>query len=229
MADAPKPGRALSSEYVAALQELGACPHCGRALPGRPNRCPHCKKLLGDAAHDPERVAVEERGLERKRKNAADILFLVGLLGGGPLLAIGGRARIGLFVLLGGAVASALFRYTRSSLGASLLIGGLGAAVVAMAVTSAGGSNAQEDAQVGEAARGAFVSALARSVEPTGGLVEARGPGQITVWFELPTEEESACGNYPDADVRRHLAGLGFVRVVVAARTQAAGLCSFKP
>jgi hypothetical protein len=224
-----KPERALASEYLAALQELGACPHCGRALSGRPNRCPHCKKLLGEAAHDLKRVGAEERRLVHRRKSAADLLFLAGLLGGGPLLALGGRAGIGLFVLLAGGVASALYRYTQSSLAGSLLIASLGAAVVAVAVTGPGDTSTPEEAQVHEAARAAYVAALARAIEPTGGMVEARGPGEITVWFELPTESGAACGDYPDPAVREHLAELGFVRVVVAARTEGAGLCSFKP
>jgi hypothetical protein len=227
--DPSKSGSARPSEYGATLEELGACPHCAKALDGRPNRCPHCKNLLGEAAHDLKRVAVEERKLERKRKNAADMLFLAGLLGGGPLLALGGSAGLGLFVLLAGGVASALYRYTRSSLGGSLLIAGLGAAAVAAAVRSTVDTSTPEEAQVHEAARGAYVTALARSVESTGGLVETRGPGQITVWFELPTEEAAECGAYPDAAVRAHLAELGFVRIVVAARTEGAGVCSFKP
>jgi hypothetical protein len=219
----------LASEHGAALEELGACPHCGKAVPGRPNRCPHCKKLLGDAAHDLKRVAVEERRLETKRKNTADILFLAGLLVGGPLLSLAGRTGLGLFVLLAGGVASALYRYTRSSLGGSLLIASLSAAVVAAAVTVPGGDETPEEAEVKEAARAAYVGALARDVEGAGGIVEARGPGQITVWYELPTELDAECGAYPDAVVRAHLAELGFVRIVVAARAEGAGLCSFKP
>jgi hypothetical protein len=224
-----RPERALASEYIAALQELGACPHCGRALAGTPNRCPHCKKLLGDAAHDLKQVAAEERRRERARKNTADILFLAGLLVGGPLLSLGGRTGLGLFVLLAGSVASALYRYTASSLGGSLLIAALGAAVGAVAISAPLGESTPEDAQVGEAARAAYIGALARDVEAVGGLVEARGPGQITVWFELPTQDGAGCGSYPDEVVRAHLAELGFVRVVVAARTEGAGLCSFKP
>jgi hypothetical protein len=225
----PRPERALASEYVAALEQLGACPHCGKALAGRPNRCPHCKKLLGEAAHDLKRVAVEERRLERGRKNAADILFLAGLLGGGPPLSLAGRTGLGLFVLLAGGVASAIYRYTRSSPGGSLLIAGLGAAVVAAAVAIPGGGDTPEDAQADEAARTAYVGALARDVEAAGGVVEARGPGQITVWFELPTETGAECGGYPDPTVREHLAQLGFVRIVVASPTERAGVCSFRP
>ena len=39
----------------------------------------------------------------------------------------------------------------------------------------------------------------------------------------------AACGAYPDEAVRRHLAELGFLRVVVAMPVEGAGVCSFRP
>lgn len=181
-----------------------------------------------DPLPDLKRVAFDERRRIASRRNTADLLFLAGLVTGGPLLSLGGRARLGLFVLLVGASASALYRFARSSLPAALLIGGLGSAAVAVAVTDSP-SGAAEDAHVGEAARSAYVTALQPDLDAEGGLVEARGPGQITVWFQLPAVGEAGCGAYPDPAVRRHLAELGFVRVVVATRIEGAGICSFKP
>jgi hypothetical protein len=207
---------------------LGLCPHCGRPLPGRPNRCPYCGRLLGEAQDDLKKVAAEERAILARRKNVADGLFLAGLLVGGPLLSLGGRTRLGLFVLLGGAAASGLYRWARSSLPAALLIGGLAAGVVAVAVTNPSGTN-EDEVQVQADARGAYVGALAHDLEPLGGLAEARGPDGIIAWLQLPPDETVGCGSYPDAQTRIHLAQLGFVRVVIANETAQGVVCSFKP
>lgn len=220
-----------SRPSLAALAEaraLGVCPHCRRPIEGAPNRCPHCRRLLGEAAHDLKRVAAEERVAIARQKNLADGLFLTALLLGGPLISFGGRVRLGLFVLLGGAGASVVYRWTRSSLLAALLIGGLGAGIVAVAVTDLA-VGIEDPEQVGENARAAFVAALARDLEPEDGLVEARGPGSIVAWFQLGDDAAPDCGAYPEPLTRSHLAELGFVRVVIANRTEAGVVCSFKP
>ena len=60
-------------------------------------------------------------------------------------------------------------------------------------------------------------------------LVQSRGVGQVAVWFNVPDDFEGECGEYPAAAIGEHLAELGFLRVVVAARNQGGGLCSFSP
>ena len=235
----PSPSRP-SAAQLAEARSLGMCPYCKRALEGRPNQCPHCGKLVGDAAHDLKRVAADERSRVARQKTVADVLFLVGLLIGGPLISqagrsvtallapLGGHVRVGLFVLLAGAAASALYRWTQSSLLAALLIAGLGAAVVAVAVTPAG-SDAAEPEHVAEDARDAFITAIGKDLEPAGGLAEARGPGSIVAWFEVPGDMPVGCGDFPDPQVRVHMAALGFERIVVGGRAADGSVCSFKP
>jgi cellulose synthase/poly-beta-1,6-N-acetylglucosamine synthase-like glycosyltransferase len=60
-------------------------------------------------------------------------------------------------------------------------------------------------------------------------LVQSCGVGHVAVWFNVPDDFEGECGEYPAAAIREHLAELGFLRVVVAARNQGGGLCSFSP
>lgn len=230
-----------SAAALADARALGLCPHCGRAVPGQPNKCPHCGRLLGDAADDLKRVAAEQRALLGRRKTIADVLFLAGLLLGGPLVSragqtaaallapLGGHIRVGLFVLLAGAAASALCRWTQSSPLAALLIGGLAAAVVAVAVTNPAAVDAAEQEQVGENARSAYIAALTPDIEAGGGLAEARGPGSVVAWFQVPGDMVSLCGDFPPADVRTHMAGLGFERIVVGGVRADGTVCSFRP
>lgn len=159
-----------------------------------------------------------------QRKGGADLLFLAGLLVGGPVMTVGGRLRLGLFLVLAGAFASVLRRYTRASLGGALTLGAAGAALLAAVVIDA---PKPEDGAVTEDARAAYVAELAEEYEPDG-RVEARGPRLVTVWFFLP-DQGARCGTLPPEPVRGRLAELGFRRVVVADRSEAGSVCSFEP
>jgi hypothetical protein len=139
----------------------------------------------------------------------------------------GGGTRVGLFVVLAGAAASALYRWTASSLLATLLVGSLCAAVVAVAVTPS--SDAAERVAVGVDARTAYVVALAHDLEPLGGLAEVRGPDANVAWIELPPDQSADCGAYPDARTRAHLGEIGFARIVIANQSAGGVVCTFKP
>lgn len=167
----------------------------------------------------------EARSALGRRKGSADLLFLGGLLLGGPVMTVGGRLRVGLFLVLAGAFASVLRRYTRASLGGSVAMGGAVAALLAAVVVDPPAPEAE--AVEAEAARAAYVAELADRYEPDG-RVEARGPSLITAWFFLP-EEGARCGEVPPDPVRRRLGELGFRRVVVADRSEAGSVCSFEP
>lgn len=167
----------------------------------------------------------EARSALGRRKVGADLLFLGGLLLGGPVMTVGGRFRAGLFLVLAGAFASVLRRYTRASLGGSVAMGGALAALLAAVVVDP--PEPEIDAMEAEAARAAYIAELAGEYEPEG-RVEARGPGLITAWFFLP-EEGAPCGDVPPEPVRRRLDELDFRRVVVADRSEAGSVCSFEP
>lgn len=171
-----------------------------------------------------EQVEAARSALSR-RKGSADLLFLAGLLLGGPVMTLGGRLRLGLFLVLAGAFASVLRRYTGASLGGSVAMGAAVAALVAAVAVD--GPDAGPSTPDAEAARASYVAELAREYEPDG-RVEGRGPGLITVWFFLP-EQGRPCGTVPPEPVRRRLADLGFSRVVVADRSEAGSVCSFEP
>jgi len=66
-----------------------------------------------------------------RRKANSDLLFLAGLLVGGPLMTFGGRFRLGLFLVLAGAISSVLRRYSGTSLAGSVAIGAAVAALIA--------------------------------------------------------------------------------------------------
>jgi len=204
----------------------GTCPFCGMAVRGSPNQCARCGTLLGAAAEDLKAEGARERRRIRSRKASADLLFLVGLLLGGPMVTLAGRLELGAFIVLAGAASSVLRRYTESSLGGSLTIGALFAGLVAALVLEPA-HQAVEESLSHEDARQAFVAAL-DGIDPDV-LVEARGPGLVTVWFTLPQDRVGECGEYPPALVRSHLSELGFLRVVVVDRNQGGGLCSFVP
>lgn len=180
---------------------------------------------MNEAAGDAKRMGSEARRQVQKRRTLADLLFLAGLLLGGPMMTIGGDMRTGLFIVLAGGLASVLRRYTDWSAPGTVVVGSVGAAIIATALL--------EPAQDLEAilahpeARGAFAEALASPEQDV--FVEARGPGLIAIWFTIPGELSGECGDYPAEEVRTHLADLGFARVVVAQRNQSGGLCSFAP
>ncbi|HKJ02853.1 MAG TPA: hypothetical protein VJ997_10375 [Longimicrobiales bacterium] len=194
---------------------------------GAPNQCPRCGTLLGEAAHDLKRHGASERRLLRSRKAAADTVFLVGMLLGGPMISFGDNLRIGVFVVLAGALASVLRRYTEWSLPGALAVGSLGALLVAALVVSPA-ADAYEDTMAAETARQAFVDALSSTDQDL--YVEARGVGAVAVWFQAPSDgKHHECGDFPPPEIRAHLHDLGFLRVVVAEQNQSGGLCSFVP
>lgn len=208
------------------LAPPGTCSFCGLRLAGSPNQCPRCGALLGEAADDLKRLGERERKLLRTRRALSDTLFLIGLLLGGPMITVGDRFRIGSFVVLAASAASALRRYTSWSLPGVLAIGSLAATALAVLVVEPA-HHAVQESRSGEDARIAFVEALH---DPAHDLAaEVRGAGALVVWFHVPRQDLGECGDYPPPEVRGHLAELGFLRVVVADRNQAGGLCSFVP
>lgn len=182
--------------------------------------------LLGAAAADLAHLGNAERKLLRSRKAASDTLFLIGLLLGGPLTTLSDHFRLGSLVILAGGAASVLRRYTSWSLPGVVVIGSL-LAVVPAALVVEPAHRAVEQTRAGEDARVAFAEALDRPDDDVG--VEPRGSGAVAIWFTVPQPQAGDCGTYPPAEVRAHLAELGFLRVVVAAPNQAGGLCSFVP
>lgn len=203
-----------------------ACPFCAYRLQGAPNQCPRCGTLLGAAAEDLKRFGERERRLLHTRKAVSDTLFLAGLLLGGPLITVGDHLRLGSFVVLAAGTAALLRRRTSWSLPGILATGSLTAMVVAALVVEPA-HHAVEESRAGEEARRAFAAALDAADDDVS--VEERGAGALVVWFAVPEGQAGECGEYPPAEVRAHLAELGFVRVVVADRNQAGGLCSFVP
>ncbi len=193
---------------------------------GAPNQCSRCGTLLGEARNDLKRAGEKARKDLRFRKAQADLFFLLGLLLGGPMMGLGTHLRLGLFIVLAGAFASVLRRYTPSSAAGSGIVGALTALLVATVVVEPVRSLA-EGVDVGEDARLAYVMSL-EGFDPDI-LVEARGPGAVTLWFTLPDLMAGECGSFPPPEVRTHLAELGFLRVVVAARNREGGVCSFRP
>lgn len=179
--------------------------------------------------------AVRQEGDRRRRagtrkKGTADLMFLAGLLLGGPLLSFGVRPGMGLFLILGGGFASVLRRYTVWSTAGTLAVGALSAAVVgAMVLEPDSGGREAGDEAPGPEAREAFVSSLGQRWSDRGIRVEGRGAGTVVVWFRIPTADRRECGSFPPSEVREHLRGLGVRRVVVAARRSDRGLCTFAP
>ncbi len=203
-----------------------SCPFCGLRYHGAPTECPGCGTLLATPSEELRRLGEAERRLLRSRKALSDTLFLIGLLLGGPLSTTEAHFLPGSLVILAGGAASALRRYTSWSLSGVVAIGSLLALVVAAMVVEPA-YHAVEETRAGEEARLAFAQALNRRNDDV--AVEARVAGALAIWFTLPQSEAGECGSYPPADVRAHLADLGFLRIVVAAPNQAGGLCSFVP
>jgi len=203
-----------------------ACPFCALRLEGSPNQCPRCGTLLGEEEEDLKRFGERERKLLRTRKALSDTLFLAGLLLGGPLITVGDHFRLGSFVVLAASAAALLRRRTSWSLPGVVAIGSLTALVLAALVLEPA-HHAIEESRAGEEVRRAYVAALDQADDDVS--VEERGVGALVVWFIVPEGQAGECGDYPPAEVRAHLAGLGFLRVVVMGRNQAGGLCSLVP
>lgn len=179
------------------------------------------------------KLGKEERRSALRQKANADLLFLFGLLLGGPIVTFGSQLQIGLLVCLAGAVSSALRRYTSWSVPGILTIAGLTSAVVWAAVfeprTAEAAEEARESALTPLQRREIFASRLAERLEGEEIRVQARGPDLVTIWFYLPAAEVGPCGDYPAPEVRARLAELDFQRVVVASESSLRGLCSFEP
>ncbi|GMR12233.1 MAG: hypothetical protein BMS9Abin29_0422 [Gemmatimonadota bacterium] len=203
-------------------------------LPPQWDACPWCAGSMDDPgaeAAEPHPLAVGQgrrRGISRK-KNVADLFFLIGLLTGGPLVSFDVQFTLGLVLMLGAGVAAALVRYTAFSATGALLAGGLSALTVVSAVLGPPDPSDDMDSDTREAAREAYVGELARQFERDGIVVEARGASAVTVWFFPPAVLETSCGAFPDEPVREHLAALGFRRIVVNIRSEGKGVCSFHP
>ncbi len=204
----------------------GACPFCALRLQDSPNQCPRCGTLLGAASDDLKRLGERERKLLLTRKALSDTLFLAGLLLGGPLITVGDHFRLGSIVVLAASAAALLRRCTSWSLPGVVAIGSLAAMMLAALVVEPA-HHAVEESRAGEDARRAFVAALDRADDDVS--VEERGVGVLVVWFVVPDGQAGECGDYPPAEVRAHLADLGFLRVMVMDRNPAGGLCSFVP
>lgn len=203
----------------------GVCTFCGLSYMGRPNQCTRCGALLNDAAGDAKRLGKEARQQTYTRRAMADLLFLVALLLGGPMMTIGGDVRTGLFIVLAGGFASVLRRYTDWSAPGTVVVGSVGAAIVAVSLVDS--AQELEATMANSDARGAFAEALADPERDV--FVEARGPGLIAIWFTVPADLSGECGHYPPEEVRTHLADLGFARIVVSGQNQSGGMCSFAP
>ena len=204
---------------------FGDCEFCGFTYYDRPSQCRRCGNLLNEAAEDAKRQLDDRFKRISWQKARSDTLFLVGLLLGGPMMAVGSTFRIGLFVALAGAISSVIRRYSDWSLTGTVVVGSAFALIAATWFVDT--PPTEEEALAAESARAAYVRALS-DLDPDV-FVETRGLGHLAVWFNVPSEFEGECGEYPPEPVREHLAGLGFLRVVVAARNQGGGLCSFRP
>ncbi len=204
----------------------GICPFCARPYRGAPRRCPRCGELLPAAVDDIRRRGEAERRRLHARKTQADLLFLLGLVLGGPAITFWHHPVVGGCVVLAGGIASVLRRHTEWSTAGTVVVGGAAALAVAAWVFEPA-RDAVEETLATEAARAAYVEAMAARNPDI--YMQARGPALVAVWFTVPETLAGDCGDYPDDRVRRHLAELGFLRVVVEGRNRAGGLCSFAP
>jgi hypothetical protein len=204
---------------------FGTCGFRAFTYYGRPNLCAQCGTLLHEPAEEARRDVDDRFRRIWWEKARSDSLFLFGLLAGGPLMAIGSTFRIGLFIALAGALSSVVRRYSNFSTAGTLVVGSVLSLIAATLFVDT--PVTEEEALAAELARAAYVQGLS-DLDPDV-LVETRGIGHVAVWFNVPPEFEGECGEYPSESVREHLAGLGFLRVVVAVRNQGGGLCSFRP
>ncbi len=209
-----------------ASNDLGECPFCGLLYEGKPRRCHFCRMLINEGAEDVERLIRSERKLLHTRKALSDTLFLIGLLLGGPMIALGENLQLGLFIVLAGGFASILRRHSNWSTPGTVVIGSLGAMVAASILVDPS-ADVPEDTLAAEEARAAFASAL--DDQDLDVFVHTRGGGHIAIWFTAPLDLVGECGEYPVSRVREHLKDLGFRRVVVAGVNKSGGLCSFSP
>ena len=193
---------------------FGDCGFCGFTYYGRPSQCRRCGNLLNEAAEDAKRRLDDRFKRISWQKARSDTLFLVGLLLGGPMMAVGSTFRIGIFVALAGAISSVIRRYSDWSMTGTVVVGSAFALIAATWFVDT--PPTEEESLAVESARAAYVRALTDLYPDV--FVETRGLGHVAVWFILPSELEGECGEYPTEPVREHLAGLGFLRVVVAAR-----------
>jgi hypothetical protein len=173
-----------------------------------------------------KRFARAERRLMGTRKALSDTFFLVGLLLGGPMISFGGQVQIGAFIVLAGAIASVLRRYTDWSTPGTVVVGSLLAVVAASWFAEPRAAKVEEAIEAADTRR---VYADALSAQDPNVAVEARGPGMVTVWYTLSGEATGTCGDFPPAETRSHLASLGFLRIVVNERNSSGGPCSFAP
>ena len=209
-----------------ASNDLGECPFCGVLYEGKPRRCHFCRMLINEGAEDVERLIRSERKLLRTRKALSDILFLIGLLLGGPMISLGENLQLGLFIVLAGGFASILRRHSDWSTPGTVVIGSLGAMVAASILVDLS-ADAPEDTLAAEEARAAYASALDDQDQDV--FVHARGGRRTTIWFTAPPDVAGKCGEYPASSVREHLKDLGFRRVVVSDVNERGGPCSFRP
>lgn len=203
-----------------------ACSFCGFRYQGSPEECSRCGTPL---TVDREPILAEGRAARRHLRHQralSDLFFLIGLLLGGPMMTLGGELRLGLLLVLTGAFASALRRYTEWSTQGTTAIGVLLATLIAVVVVSPG-EEVDEGNAVRVDTREAYVQAL--DAQDPDVRVEARGLNAVTIWFHHAQLLTVGCGEYPSREVRAHLADLGFIRVVVVGRSEEAGLCSYQP
>lgn len=206
-------------------EAFGDCAFCGHTYFGQPNQCRRCGALLNEAVGDTQRLISSGRQRARAQKALSDTAFLVSLLLGGPIMTLGGNVRIGLFIVLAGAITSVIRRYSDWSTPDTVIAGSAFALIGATWLIDPAGDST-DGTLATEEARMAYVGAL--SEKQDGLFAEARGVGSITVWFIVPEGLTGECGDFPPAEIRDHLAALGFLRVVVADPYQSGGLCSFK-
>ena len=204
---------------------FGKCGFCGFTYYGCPNLCRQCGNLLHEAATDAQRLVDDRFRRIWRQKARSDTLFLLGLLVGGPLMAVGSTFRIGLFVTLAGGLSSVIRRYSNFSTAGTLVLGATIALIAATLFVET--PETEEETLAAESARAAYVQAL--SDRDPDVFIETRGSGHVAVWFDVPDEFEGECGEYPAQVIRDHLSGLGFLRVVVATVNQSGGICSFRP
>lgn len=148
-------------------------------LPPQWDDCPWCAGTMDDpaaeaAAADPLAIGQDRRRGISRQKNVSDLFFLTGLLTGGPLVSFDIQFTLGLVLMLGAGVASALVRYTAFSAPGALLAGGLGALTLVTAMVGPPDPADDEDDDTREAAREAYVGELARQFERDGIVVEVR-------------------------------------------------------
>jgi hypothetical protein len=204
----------------------GTCPFCGFEYLGSPTQCRRCGTLQERAREEIREEGSRARRHFRFQRALSDLFFLIGLLLGGPMMTLGGELRLGLLLVLAGGFASVLRRYTKWSTPGTAGIGVLAATLVAMILVDGDYEEPLDDG-VAEEARLAYARALDEGDPDV--LVETRGLGAVTLWFHPPQATIGECGSYPEAEVRDHLAELGFSRVVVVDRNESGGMCSFRP